>query len=724
MAGFREMAALPAPRPIAVSTEIAEDAHSATVTLMQSQSGSAAVEQGQFAVVALQVFARQQRHAKALAGATVRGAGEATAAAANCSDPVNLLRQLQEPPFPPHATLSPHVFSPVTLGRVTAATSGNSAAPARVMPLTSGCLANGMLTTWLPVVDSEPGSISSPSGDLLQALRAAHEAAKATVDQADRLSVPESEAPTLPSSPFSHAGALLPILDPPLSHLLKLGVCVRALVEAPRALYKRAIAAMSGSGDASSALPSEFGTPGASEPRFVRPSSLPGFQSASLRGSTEQAPAVAVPMPPSWDSAAMDGRSDYFIVDPAIPLPVHHAFAVHTVSLAGTPTSAAPQGPHTIEVEAAAPSASRLLGEWQSRRLATLLVGQSAASVGAPSAPCDLPATTPLTRRSSSGGCGTQLAVRRFLDILPGPVQLPSTSGADDDDDVGEDDPSGSDPVFVQQFLVSFMPRPTLVRGYALTPPSTSGWAVAADASHSALYGRIVHALTCVVNSAPSPPFSRSTPAEITQALVPWLASSGAPLLIAIAHRFSRAISASNTITARFSFEYAQACGGGGGGYLQSLGVAASAEGGGHGRPGLGDGGVDARVEMGDSAWRTPALSPLPALPPAFVRLLQRPITTATTSDASLPSLPPLTLEGCAWEAGLAQLGALPLVAAVDGMLARQGALSPATGPANCGADFGTFADDATLSCSPLLSTPPSGLVRAVAAAELARHKL
>ena len=694
-----------------------------TVTLVQSQSGSTAVEQGQFAVVALQVFARQQRHAKAMAAATVRGGGAATAGPAGCPNPVNLLRQLQEPPFPPHATLSPCVFSSASLGRVAAATSGKSSAPARVIPLTSGCLANGILATWLPVVDSEPGSVSSPSSDLLHALRATHEAAKAATDQADPLSAPKSESPTLPPSPFLHPGALLPILDPPLSHLLKLGVCIRASVDAPCALYKRAIAAISGSGDA--APPSEFGTPSASEPRLVHQSSLPGSGSASLGGSTDQAPAIAAPMPPSWDSAAMDGRSDYFIVDPAVPLPVHHAFALHTVSLASAAPAAAPQGPHTIEADATAPSASRLLGELQSRRLATLMVGQSAATTGAP---CTLPATASLTRRSSSGGCGTQLAVRRFRGILPGPPQLSSTDGADDDghdDDVGEDDPSGSDPVFVQQFLVSFMPRPTLVRGYALTPPGTSGWAVATDASHSALYGRTVHALTCVVNSTPFPPLSRSTQAEITQALVPWLASSGAPVLIAIAHRFSRAISASNTITARFSFEYAQACGGGGGGNMQSLGVVASTEGGGHDRPGHGgEGGTDVRVEMRDGALRASALSPLPALPPAFVRLLQRPITTPATSDALLPSLPPLTLEGCAWEAGLAQLGALPLAAAVDGMLARQGALcSPTTGPASCGADFGTFADDATLSCSPLLSTFPSGLVRAVAA-ELSRHKL
>ena len=116
----------------------------------------------------------------------------------------------------------------------------------------------------------------------------------------------------------------------------------------------------------------------------------------------------------------------------------------------------------------------------------------------------------------------------------------------DDDDDDDDDEAfqrSGGRGVFVQHALVCYVPRPFVLRAYALQPPVSSGWAVSADCS------RFLLGATLAPQAA-----ARRRPAAAAASL-PNVRLT--PFAVAFAYKFRRAITASNNITSRFSMEVA-----------------------------------------------------------------------------------------------------------------------------------------------------------------------
>jgi len=116
----------------------------------------------------------------------------------------------------------------------------------------------------------------------------------------------------------------------------------------------------------------------------------------------------------------------------------------------------------------------------------------------------------------------------------------------DDDEDDDDDEAfqrSGGRGVFVQHALVCYVPRPFVLRAYALQPPVSSGWAVSADCS------RFLLGATLAPQAA-----ARRRPAAAAASL-PNVRLT--PFAVAFAYKFRRAITARNNITSRFSMEVA-----------------------------------------------------------------------------------------------------------------------------------------------------------------------
>jgi hypothetical protein len=107
--------------------------------------------------------------------------------------------------------------------------------------------------------------------------------------------------------------------------------------------------------------------------------------------------------------------------------------------------------------------------------------------------------------------------------------------GASDEEEEEEDDDEGA--VFVQQALISFLPTPQRIDNYSLTSPRSSGWSVSVDASRGSLIGQTVSPVT--KPRADMPVFLENQ-----------------PFFIAFAWKFKRSISASTSITAKFTLDY------------------------------------------------------------------------------------------------------------------------------------------------------------------------
>jgi hypothetical protein len=117
--------------------------------------------------------------------------------------------------------------------------------------------------------------------------------------------------------------------------------------------------------------------------------------------------------------------------------------------------------------------------------------------------------------------------------------ELDSRDNSEEEEEEEEEDDDEDGAVYVQQALISFLPVPFTIDQYSLSAPRSSGWSVSVDASRESLLGKTVASVNGLRERD-----------DIA------LFEDPQPFLIAFAWKFKRSISASTSITAKFTLEY------------------------------------------------------------------------------------------------------------------------------------------------------------------------